>query len=81
MQEGERVTLMGIKAFLAGAGSSVLSALGAHTSPLLTCAPQWEMFTTLTRMAQRQGQSLPCLWVSPLDILRTYFQKLLDSVG
>lgn len=81
MQEGEWVTLMGIKAFLAGAGSSVLSALGAHTSHPLTCAPQWEMFTILRRMVQRPAQSLQGLWVSPLDILRTYFQKLLDSVG
>lgn len=54
---------------------------GGHTSHLLTCAPQWEMFTILTRMAQRQAQSLQGLRVSPLDILRTYFQKLLDSVG
>lgn len=57
MQEGEWVTLMGIKAFLAGAGSSVLSALAAPHKPP-TNLSLWEMFTIPARMAQRPAQSL-----------------------
>lgn len=66
----------GNKGFPAGAGSSVLLALGApHNTPLPPtcppdgrCSPSWQEWPG-------------GLWVSLLDIPRTHFQKLLDSVG
>ena len=65
MQEAKWVTLMGIKAFLVGAGSSVLLHRESHTSiPLASLSP-WEMFTIPVRMAWGPAPSLRGLWVSP----------------
>lgn len=67
--------MMGIKAFLAAASSSVLSALGTPYKPPPNLFFWWEMFTILVRMARGQP-----VVTRPLSV-STQLQKLLDSVG